>query len=271
MGPPAAASSLPNAARSGSSTSSPEGNALAAARALVVGVGGLGCPAALGLARAGVGHLVLCDDDQVHATNLHRQILFSERDVGRDKLLAAKDTLEQETSVTVEVVPSRFLPDNALELVSRVDLVVEGADNFATKFLAADAARLSNKPVVHGAGVRWHATVWSIGPRGRPCYRCLFEDVLADDAAPNCAEAGVMGPVVGFAGALMADLALDVLSGRTDRLGLLHAYDGRKDELRTVSIHPRASCPLCGAAPSLVEIREQQYLAPSAPVCAESC
>lgn len=262
-------SSSSGATRDAARASDPE--TLANARVLLVGMGGLGCPAALCLARAGVGHLIVCDDDRVDPTNLHRQILFTEQDVGRDKLLAAKETLERETNITVEVVPSRFLPDNALELARGADLLMEGADNFATKFLTADAGRLSGKPVVHGAAVRWHSTAWSVGPQGRPCYRCLFEDVLAGDAAPNCAEAGVMGPIVGLTGALMADLALDLLLGRQERVGLLHTYDGRTDRLRRVPIHPRENCPLCGTTPSLVEIREQQYLAPYAPVCAESC
>lgn len=255
-----------DAAQPWSDLDSPARQALARARVLVIGVGGLGCPAALCLAQAGVGRLVLCDDDRVHVTNLHRQILFSEQDLGRDKLDAARDALLAQGAGAVDLVRSRFLPENAAALVNGVDLVVEGADNFATKFLAADACHLGSRPIVHGAGVRWRATTWSVPARGRPCYRCLFEDVLPDDAAPNCAEAGVMGPVVGLAGALMADLGLDLLLGRDDRVGLMHTFDGLTDRLRTVRLHARKTCPLCGERPTLREIREADYLSTSTQV-----
>ncbi len=232
---------------------------------LVVGVGGLGCPAALALARAGVGRLLLADDDQVDETNLHRQILFSDQDVGADKLDAARRALEPVLSdgQRVELVRSRLLPDNARELVRGVDIVVEGADNFATKFLAADACKLEARPLVHGAGVRWLATAWCVGPGGRPCYRCLFEDVPGGRAAPNCAEAGVMGPVVGFAGALMADLALRWLATDEPPTGRIFTYDGWRDRLREVAVSPRATCALCGPDRSIFDTDESRYLAPS--------
>lgn len=239
-------------------------NSLAEASALVVGVGGLGCPAAFSLVQAGVGRVVLADDDRVDETNLHRQILFDEQDVGQDKLDAAERALSRYVAPgqSIELVRSRFLPDNARELARSVDVVVEGADNFATKFLAADACRLERRPVIHGSGVRWVATAWSVAPGGRPCYRCLFEDLPGGNAAPNCAEAGVMGPVVGIAGALMADLALSVLSGDAERFGRIYTFDGRTDRLRAVEVAPRTECPLCGAEPRIQDIDESRYLAP---------
>lgn len=232
--------------------------------ALVIGVGGLGCPALLALARSGIGRLVLADDDEVSLSNLHRQLLFDADDVGQDKAtLARHKLLELDPALTVELAHSRFLPDNALELASTVDLVVEGADNFATKFLVADAAFLTGRPVVHGAGVRWTTTVFAVGRGGRPCYRCLFEDVPSADAGLNCDEAGVMGPVLGVAGALMADLALSCLLGSFDRQGHIFAYDGKLDRLRSVAVTGRTDCPLCGARPSIVDIDEARYLAPN--------
>lgn len=158
-----------------------------------------------------------------------------------------------------------MLPENARALARSVDILVEGADNYATKFLAADAAFLAGRPVVHGAAVRWVATAFAVSASGRPCYRCLFEDVPRAGADQNCAEAGVMGPVVGIAGALIADLALRVLSGSDTAWGAIHTYDGRTDRLRRVAVPPRPSCPLCGETPSISEIDETRYIAP---ICA---
>ena len=237
--------------------------ALADKSALVVGAGGLGCPAALALVRAGVGRVVLADDDRVDETNLHRQILFSDADVGRDKLTAAVTALSRfaHAGQRVDAVRTRLLPDNARELVRDFDVVLEGADNFATKFLSADACHLEARPVVHGAAVRFRATVWCVTPGGQPCYRCLFEDIPSDDASQTCAEAGVMGPVVGLAGALMAELALDALLG-SPRAGRLFSYDGLRDRLREVPVSPRSGCALCGDDPKISELRELCYIAP---------
>jgi molybdopterin/thiamine biosynthesis adenylyltransferase len=237
--------------------------ALAQKSALLIGVGGLGCPAALALVRAGVGRVVLADDDLVDPTNLHRQILYGDEDIGTDKLDAALRALGRVARPwqKLEARRTRLLPENARSLVEGFDVVLEGADNFGTKFLAADACRLEDRPLVHGAAVRFRATVWSVGPGGRPCYRCLFEDVPPAEAGETCAEAGVMGPVVGLAGALMADLALSVLAGAA-RYGTLFAYDGRSDRLREVPVTARPDCPLCGPRATISRIDGVCYTAP---------
>jgi molybdopterin/thiamine biosynthesis adenylyltransferase len=234
---------------------------LAQARVLVVGVGGLGCPATLALAEAGIGHLVLADDDVVELENLHRQVLYRDGDCGRDKLDAARDALVARgiDPARIELYRGRLLPDTALELLRDIDLLVEGSDNFATKFLAADACHLAGRRAVLGAAVRWTATAWAVAPGGRPCYRCLFEDL--PESAPNCAEAGVMGPVVGVAGALLADLAVRYLLD-DDPTGAIYTYDGKRDRLRAVQVPVREDCALCGSRPTITDLDENRYAPP---------
>jgi molybdopterin/thiamine biosynthesis adenylyltransferase len=233
-------------------------------RVLIVGLGGLGCPVAAILARAPGVELWLCDDDEVDVTNLHRQILYTDADVGAHKLDAAQASLLAKGATPSRLVlqRTRLLPDNARELARQVDLVVEGADNFATKFLAADAAHLAGRPIVHGAAVRFVGTAWAVAPGGGPCYRCLFEDV-PPGAQQGCSEAGVMGPVVGFCGALMADLALRVLEGDATAFGSIYTYDGRTDRLRQVPAPARPACALCGSAPTITDLHEARYTNPS--------
>jgi len=244
------------------------------ARVLVVGVGGLGAPLCLALAQAGVGTLGLLDDDVVERTNLHRQILFRDDDVGTSKIAAATGALGAAfPRLRIETHETRLLPHNAVDLIARYDLVVEGSDNFATKFLTADACKIAARPVVHGAAVRWVGTALAVSEEGGPCYRCLFED-LPRDHVPNCAEAGVVGPVVGLVGALQADLALrllDGLDGAHDVAGELVTVDGLAAPSRMVRrrrISRRRECSLCGETSSngINEIERGRYVAD---VCAE--
>ena len=231
---------------------------LAGSRVLLVGIGGLGCPAALALARAGVGTIGIADDDAVDVSNLHRQILFREEDVGAPKVEAAASALLRVVpELRIERHPTRMLPRNAVEIASRYDVIVEGSDNFATKFLAADACRIAKKPVVHAAAVRWHGTALAVGATGGPCYRCLFEDVPRENA-PNCAEAGVVGPMVGVVAAVQADLALSILRGE-DVAGTLFTFDGKTLEARRRRIPRRALCPLCSDARSIQRIDPARY------------
>ena len=254
--------------------------ARASKRVVVVGVGGLGSPAAIVLSRAGVGTLVLCDDDEVAASNLHRQILFDLADVGRSKTEAAAERLagwaappsSGGAALRIETGAGRFLPENAAAVLRGADLVVEGSDNFATKFLVADACVLAGVAVVHAGAVRWHGTALAVAAHGQPCYRCVFEDLPgADDEAPNCAEAGVIGPMVGVVAALQADLALALLEGGAggragDAAGTLVSFDGKTGELRRRCIAARAGCALCGRgavagdSPRVTSIERSRYL-----------
>jgi molybdopterin/thiamine biosynthesis adenylyltransferase len=237
---------------------------LASKSVLLVGVGGLGSPAAIALALAGVGTLGLADDDEVEAPNLHRQILFGHGDVGAPKTAAAARSIAAwaaPSPVRVVVHDTRLLPSNAVDLVGGYDLVVEGSDNFATKFLTADACAVARKPVVHGAAVRWHGTALAVGPAGSPCYRCLFED-LPREHAPGCSEAGVVGPVVGVVGALQADLALAVLAGRSV-FGTLVTFDGLSDRLRRRIVAARPDCGLCGDRATQRSVDANRYVVAS--------
>jgi molybdopterin/thiamine biosynthesis adenylyltransferase len=213
-------------------------------RVAVVGVGGLGCPAALALAEAGVA-LRLIDEDVVERSNLHRQVLFGEADVGRAKVDAARDALARVApGVSVEARREHLAPETADALLDGVALVVEGSDNLPTKFLAADAAARRGVPVVHGACVAWHGTVLPVWWGEAACYRCVFEEA-PDDEAVNCATAGVYGPVTSVVGAIMAADALRMLRGDRTVAGQLARYDGWRQTFRTSRFGRRAGCPLC--------------------------
>ena len=238
---------------------------LAQAKVLIVGAGGLGCAAAAALAGTPLGKLTLVDEDVVDESNLHRQILYHDADVGRMKLQAAADSLCRRgmKREQLELRSGRFLPEVARQWVRAVDVVMEGVDNYATKFLVADACRLEQRTLVHGAAVGWQATVWSVLPLGQPCYRCLFEDIPPGPTR-TCDSAGVRGPVVGVAGALMAVHVLRALLSQPFA-GLVHTFEGKTGRVRAVSVPARPDCPLCGARATIRDVREARYVAPQVP------
>ncbi len=233
---------------------------------LLVGAGGIGAPCALALAQAGVTHITVADLDHVERNNLHRQILFSDRDVGRAKVAAfAERLVDLFPDVRVEIAKARIDATNAASFVERAAVVIDATDNFSSRFLLADACHLAAVPIVHAAAIRWRATVLAAMPAGAPCYRCLFED-LPTDEAPNCATAGVIGPVCGIAGALAADRAARLLRGDTSAAGVITTYDGLRSALRDVVVRPRADCPLCGAAPAISALSAARYEGPACSV-----
>ncbi len=217
--------------------------------ALLIGAGGLGGPAALAMAAAGVGRLVLLDEDEVETSNLNRQPLYGEADLGRRKAAAAAERIGLlHPSVRVEGRDLRFGPEDAEDLVRGCDVVLDASDNFATRFLANDVAMAARRPLVHGAVLRFTAQFLTVMPGKTGCLRCLFEAPPAEGTVPTCAQAGVLGALAGFAGALMAAEALRLLSGeRGAYAGRLVAFDARSGRSRLVPLRIRAGCPACSA------------------------
>ncbi len=226
-------------------------------RVLVVGAGGLGSPVLRLLAAKGVDQITVIDDDVVDESNLHRQTLYTSGDVGCSKIAQAVRVLrELSPELRVRGVEGRFVPGTAMELLSDHTLVVEGADNLATKFLVADAARLAGLPAVQAGAVRWSGWAFCALP-GSACLRCLFEDIPRDQVE-TCAEAGVVGPVVGVIGGLEAALAFRLLEGERPGGELWH-YDAFKGALRKTFVRRRSDCPLC--AGEIQDLRMERYTA----------
>ena len=218
---------------------------LKTARVLLVGAGGLGAPAALYLAAAGIGTLGLADPDMVSLSNLQRQVLYQTADLGRLKVeVAAERLIAINPHVAVETHPVWLDADNARDLVSRYDLVLDGTDDFATRFAVSDACLAEGKTLVSGALGRWTGQVGVF--QGAPCYRCLVPEVPPD--AETCALVGVVGALAGVIGSMMALEAIKLIAGAGDSLtGRLLIYDALAAETRTVRIGADPACPVCKA------------------------
>jgi molybdopterin/thiamine biosynthesis adenylyltransferase len=232
---------------------------------LVIGAGGLGCPAVFALAAAGVGRIGIVDDDRVEASNIHRQFLHDVASTGTLKVVSlARALVIRFPRVTVETHALRFDTSTAASLVERYDVLLDASDNFATKFLANDAAVLARKPLVHGAAVGMAGQLLTVAVGGRPCYRCLFEELPPPRVGESCAEAGVLGPVPGVIGALQGAEAARLLRGQTPRFsGRLIQYDSAPMSLRTVRFKPNPVCGVCGPTPHILEIDPTAYSAPA--------
>lgn len=217
-------------------------------RVLVVGAGGLGSPALLYLAAAGIGHIGVIDDDLVDESNLQRQVIHGTSDIGFPKVESAmRHIAELNPDVAVEPIQERLSKENALDLFDRYDLTVDGADNFATRYLINDACVILGKPNVHGGVDRFRgqATVFSL-PEG-PCYRCLFDETPPPGTALNCAEAGVLGVVPGIIGMIQATEALKLILGIGEPLiGRLLTLDALPMTFREIQIRKDPDCPICG-------------------------
>jgi molybdopterin/thiamine biosynthesis adenylyltransferase len=218
---------------------------LKAARVLIVGAGGLGAPAALYLAAAGVGHIAIADADTVSLSNLQRQILYRTGDDGAPKVERAADRLaELNPHAAVEPIDVALTSENAADLVAGCDLVLDGTDDFATRFAVNDACVAAGVPLVSGAIGRWTGQVGVFA--GRPCYRCLVPDIPPD--AETCAAVGVVGALAGVVGSMMALEAIKLIAGAGEALtGRLWIYDALAGESRTVRVGEDPECPVCGA------------------------
>ncbi|HZO09096.1 MAG TPA: molybdopterin-synthase adenylyltransferase MoeB [Myxococcota bacterium] len=222
-------------------------------RVCLIGAGGLGCPLALYLAAAGVGTLGLVDFDVVDASNLQRQVLYGSADVGRRKVEVARERIEaMNRDVRVEIHALRLDAKNALEILAGYDVVVDGTDNFPTRYLTNDACMLLGLPNVHGSIFRFDGQASVFDARRGPCYRCLFPEPPPPGAVPSCAEGGVLGVLPGLVALIQATETVKLLTGIGEPLiGRLLQVDALRMEFREFRLRKDPACPLCGEAPTI--------------------
>ncbi len=228
----------------------PGQKALKSARVLVIGAGGLGSPILLYLAAAGVGTIGVIDDDLVDLSNLQRQIIHTEQRIGMAKVVSAEMQMAAlNPHVVVQPDQRRLTAEIAAALFADYDLILDGSDNFDTRYLANRVAVALGKPLISGAITQWEGQITLIDTaHGGPCYQCLFPERPADGMVPTCAEAGVAAPLPGIIGAMMAMEAVKLLTGAGEGLrGRLWLFDGLFGDSRVIGVKPRKDCPVCGA------------------------
>ena len=224
-------------------------------RVLIIGAGGLGSPVAIYLALAGIGTLGIVDYDVVDVTNLQRQILHHDADIGRSKVESARETLlAYNPDLEVVTYEEPITSENAMEMMAGFDVVVSGADNFAARYLINDAAYLSGKPLVDGSILMFDGRATTYMP-GKGCYRCVFPDPPPPGEVPNCSEAGVLGMLPGMVGSIQAAETVKVLLGTGEPLvGRLLLIDALDMDFREVKVRQDPGCPLCGEEPTVTEL-----------------
>jgi len=229
------------------------------ASALIVGAGGLGAPAALYLAAAGVGRLGIVDFDDVDASNLQRQILYATDDVGRKKVDAARERLHAlNPEIEIRTHPVRLSAANAREILSGYEVVVDGSDNFPTRYLVNDACVLMGLPYVYGSIFRFEGQASVFWKGHGPCYRCLHPEPPPAGMVPNCAEAGVLGVLPGVIGSIQATEALKIILGHGESLaGRLLLFDALTMRFREMTIARNPACPVCGDRPTITTLSDQ--------------
>ncbi len=231
---------------------------------LLIGTGGLGSPAALYLAAAGVGRLGLVDPDTVDLSNLHRQLLHSDATIGKSKLESAAARLrETNPHITLDLHPVRFTPENAISIAENYDIILDGSDNFPTRFLANDTAFFLKKPLIYGAIHRFDGQMTVFAPHlGSPCYRCLLPEIPPPGAVPSCNEAGVLGVLPGIIGSLQAMEAIKIILGTGEPpLGKILIYDAHRTSFRSLKLPHDPSCRLCGDSPTITSVNNPETTA----------
>jgi molybdopterin/thiamine biosynthesis adenylyltransferase/rhodanese-related sulfurtransferase len=226
------------------------------ARVLMIGAGGLGAPLGLYLAAAGVGHLGILDFDVVDFTNLQRQVTFSTTDVGRPKIEAAKERLSaMNPAIEITTYETRLTSENALDIFKDYDIIVDGTDNFPTRYLVNDACVLLGKRNVYGSIFRFEGQVSIFGAPDGPCYRCLYPEPPPPGLVPSCAEGGVLGVLPGIVGSLQAIETIKLILGAGDSLvGRLMLFDALGMKFRELKLKKNPDCPLCGTHPTITKL-----------------
>ncbi|MBQ9269501.1 MAG: molybdopterin-synthase adenylyltransferase MoeB [Oscillospiraceae bacterium] len=231
---------------------------------LIIGAGGLGAPAAMYLAAAGVGTIGIVDADVVDLSNLQRQIIHAMKDIDKPKVISAKETMEEmNPDVKVNAIQAFVSSENILELIEPYDFIIDGTDNFPAKFLINDACVMAKKPFSHAGIIRFKGQLMTYVPGQGPCYRCVFHEPPPKNAVPTCKEAGVVGAMGGVIGSLQAMEAIKYLTGVGDLLaGRLMTYDAIKMEFRTIKLpHDTSTCPVCGENPTITELIDYEQAA----------
>jgi len=230
------------------------------ARVLLIGTGGLGAPLGLYLAAAGVGHLGLVDFDTVDFTNLQRQVTFGTSDVGRSKVEAARERLANlNPEIEITVFETMLTSANALELFRDFDIIVDGTDNFPTRYLVNDACVLSGKVNVYGSIFRFEGQATVFGYPGGPCYRCLYPEPPPPGLVPSCAEGGVLGVLPGIVGSIQALETIKLILGKGEPLiGRLLLFDALQMRFRELKLRKNPDCPVCGGHPTVTKLIDYQ-------------
>jgi len=224
-------------------------------KVLIIGAGGLGAPAALYLAAAGVGTIGIADADEVDLSNLQRQVIHTTPDVGKAKVLSAQETMKAiNPDITVNTYRQFVDASNIMDLIADYDFILDGTDNFPAKFLINDACVLAKKPFSHAGIIRFKGQLMTYVPGAGPCYRCVFRQPPPPDAVPTCRQAGVIGAMGGVIGSLQAMEAIKYIIGKGDLLtGYLLTYDALKMDFRKVKLPKVPTCAVCGDNPSILK------------------